>query len=57
LQAAAEVALEEKAAPQQQPQVEAAAQAGLILRGAFRHPFLGLRKLSQLAQAVLEGLL
>ncbi len=57
MQAAAEVALEEKAAPQQQPQVEAEAQVGLILRGAFRHPFLGLRKLSQLAQAVLEGLL
>jgi hypothetical protein len=56
LQQAAEVLLEEKAGLQQQPQVEAEAQAGLILRGAFRHPFWVLQKLSRLAQAGLEGL-
>ena len=48
--------LEEKAGPQQQLQAEAEEQVVLILRGAFRHPFSVLQKLSQLALAALEEL-
>ncbi len=56
MQEEAVLPLEEKAGLQQQPQAEAEAQVVPILRGAFRHPFLGLQKLSQLALAALEEL-